>query len=397
MLNPDLKRLKAYPFEQLATLLSGVSPPSDLTAIPLSIGEPQHAPPPAVLDALHQHLGLIAKYPTTKGTLRLREAIADWANARFNLTHAPLDPDRQVIPVNGTREAIFALAQAACDRDSAKRLVVMPNPFYQIYEGAALMAGLDPHYLPIDASGQPDYRAVSDAVWQNTQLMFICTPGNPTGTPLDADTLAFLIEKANTHGFWLASDECYIDIYRNEPPQGILQAAQHLGLSDYARVVAFHSLSKRSNLPGLRSGCITGDARLLKPFLTYRTYHGCSMSLAVQEASVVAWSDETHVEQNRVAYRHKFAEATRILEGVLPATDPGAGFYLWIETPTACDQFARDLYAHTGVTVLPGQYLGRAVDGVNPGAGFVRLALVAEPATCTEAMHRIRDYVEQTQ
>ena len=397
MLNPDLNRLKPYPFEQLTTLLSGVSAPSDLAAIPLSIGEPQHAPPAAVLDALNQHLGLIAKYPTTKGTLRLREAIANWACARFKLTNAPLDPDRHVIPVNGTREAIFALVQAACDRDSSKRLVLMPNPFYQIYEGAALMAGLEPHYLPIDASGQPDYRAVSDTVWQNTQLMFVCTPGNPTGTPLDRETLTFLIEKANAHGFWLASDECYTDIYRDQAPPGILEVAHDLGLTDYDRVVAFHSLSKRSNLPGLRSGSVTGDARLLEPFLTYRTYHGCSMSLAVQEASIVAWSDETHVEQNRVAYRQKFTEATQILDGVLPAKDPGAGFYLWIQTPTACDQFARDLYAHTGVTVLPGQYLGRAVDGVNPGAGFVRLALVAEPATCAEAMHRIRKYVESTQ
>jgi N-succinyldiaminopimelate aminotransferase len=397
MLNPDLNRLQPYPFEQLTALLSDVSPPADLSAIPLSIGEPQHPPPQAVLDAFHQHLGLIAKYPTTQGTLRLREAIATWANRQFQLAHAPLDPERQVIPVNGTREAIFALVQAACDRDSSKRLVLMPNPFYQIYEGAALMAGLEPHYLPIDASGQPNYRAVSDAIWQQTQMLFICTPGNPTGAPLDHDTLAFLIEMANKHGFWLASDECYIDLYRDQPPTSILAVAHAMGLTEYDRVVAFHSLSKRSNLPGLRSGAVTGDAQLLAPFLRYRTYHGCSMSLAVQEASIVAWSDETHVENNRNAYRQKFIEATALLDGVLPAQDPGAGFYLWIKTPTDCDRFARDLYAHTAVTVLPGQYLGRAVEGVNPGAGFVRLALVAQPETCQTAIQRIRHYVESTQ
>ena len=395
MLNPDLDRLKPYPFEQLKQLFAGVTPPADLTPIPLSIGEPQHAPPPEVLEALTAHRDLLAKYPTTKGTQALRETIADWANRRFRLNRRPLDAETEVIPVNGTREAIFAAVQAACDRSADKPLVVMPNPFYQIYEGAALMAGLTPHYLPIDATGQPDYRAVSDTVWQQTQFVFVCTPGNPTGTPLNANTLAFLINKATQYGFWLASDECYSEIYRDSPPEGILQVAHDMGLPDYDRVIAFHSLSKRSNLPGLRSGFVAGDARLLGPFLTYRTYHGCSMSLAVQEASVVAWSDESHVEANRAAYRQKFKDAARLLDGILPIHDPGAGFYLWVKTPVACDRFARELYAKTGVTVLPGQYLGRAVDGVNPGAGFVRMALVAEPTTCATALQRIGTFVKE--
>ena len=392
MLNPDLERLKPYPFEQLSALLSGIQPPAGVTPIPLSIGEPQHAPPQFVLDALTEQMGLIAKYPTTKGTETLRSAIASWLNQRFSLTHSPIDPDTQVIPVNGTREAIFAAVQAAADR-TVGGLLVMPNPFYQIYEGAAFMAGLTPHYLPIDASGQPDYRAVSDRVWADCQFCFICTPGNPSGTVIDEETLEYLINKANTFDFWLASDECYSEIYRNTPPPGLLEVCAQMRHRDYSQCLVFHSLSKRSNLPGLRSGFVAGDASFIAPFLKYRTYHGCSMSMAVQKASELAWSDEDHVIVNRDLYAEKFQAAADILGEQLDSHDPGAGFYLWAKTPTGCDTFSRDLYAATGVTVLPGQFLGREVDGVNPGAGFVRMALVAEPDTCREALLRIQQFM----
>jgi N-succinyldiaminopimelate aminotransferase len=392
MLNPDLERLKPYPFEQLSALLSGIQPPAGVTPIPLSIGEPQHAPPQFVLDALSEHMGLIAKYPTTKGTDTLRFAIASWLNQRFSLTHSPIDPDTQVIPVNGTREAIFSAVQAAADR-TVGGLLVMPNPFYQIYEGAAFMAGLTPHYLPIDVSGQPDYRAVSDHVWADCQFCFICTPGNPSGTVIDEETLEYLINKANKFDFWLASDECYSEIYRNAPPPGLLEVCAQMGHRDYSQCLVFHSLSKRSNLPGLRSGFVAGDASFIAPFLKYRTYHGCSMSMAVQKASELAWSDEDHVIVNRGLYAEKFQAAADILGEQLDSYDPGAGFYLWAKTPTGCDTFSRDLYAATGVTVLPGQFLGRDVDGVNPGAGFVRMALVAEPDTCREALLRIQRFM----
>jgi len=392
MLNPDLQRLQPYPFEQLSALLSGIQPPAGITPIPLSIGEPQHAPPQFVLDALTEHRGLIAKYPTTKGTETLRTAIASWLNQRFSLTHSSIDPETQVIPVNGTREAIFAAVQAAADR-TVGGLLMMPNPFYQIYEGAAFMAGLTPHYLPIDASGQPDYHAVSDRIWADCQFCFICTPGNPSGTVIDEETLEYLINKANEFDFWLASDECYSEIYRNTPPRGLLEVCARMGHHDYSQCLVFHSLSKRSNLPGLRSGFVAGDASFIAPFLKYRTYHGCSISMAVQKASELAWSDEDHVIVNRGLYAEKFQAATDILGEQVDSHDPGAGFYLWAKTPIGCDTFSRDLYAATGVTVLPGQFLGREVDGVNPGAGFVRMALVAEPDTCREALQRIQRFL----
>ena len=392
MLNPDLQRLQPYPFEQLAALFQGVQPPTELQPIPLSIGEPQHRPPQFVLEALSAHMGLIAKYPTTKGSESLRQSIANWLNRRFSLKSAPIDPGKHVIPVNGTREAIFASVQAAVDRDKGG-LVVMPNPFYQIYEGAAFMAGLNPHYLPIDDSGQPDYRAVPDSVWKACQFCFVCTPGNPTGTVLDDETLEFLIEKAHQFDFWLASDECYSEIYRQTPPPGLLEICARVGDDNFSKCMVFHSLSKRSNLPGLRSGFVAGDAAFIAPFLKYRTYHGCSMSMAVQKASELAWSDEDHVTENRALYADKFKAASEILGDRLNTSDPGAGFYLWAKTQGRCDIFSRDLFQATGVTVLPGQYLGREVDGVNPGMGFVRMALVAEPATCREALERINSFI----
>tara|TARA_B100001093_G_C26752935_1_gene982008 strand:+ start:191 stop:1375 length:1185 start_codon:yes stop_codon:yes gene_type:complete len=392
MLNPDLQRLNQYPFEQLAKLLEGVRAPDGLTPIPLSIGEPQHNPPSFVLDTLIEHMGLISKYPTTKGSEALRQSIAKWVNKRFSLERAPVNPETQVIPVNGTREAIFASVQAAANR-TAGALVVMPNPFYQIYEGAALLAGLAPHYLQILPSGQPDYLLVPDSVWKNCQFCFICNPGNPTGMVIGEETLKHLILKAQEFDFWLASDECYSEIYRDSPPPGLLEVCAKAGNSDFSKCIVFHSLSKRSNLPGLRSGFVAGDSKFIEPFLKYRTYHGCSMSLAVQKASELAWSDEQHVINNRALYTDKFDAAAEILEGRMDTCDPGAGFYLWAKTPKACDTFSRDLFEATGVTVLPGQYLGREVNGFNPGSGFVRMALVAEPETCREALQRVNSFI----
>ena len=392
MLNPDLQRLQPYPFEQLAALFADTKTPDDIKSIPLSIGEPQHAPPQFVLDALIEHKGLIAKYPTTRGTNTLRQSIATWLNRRFSLETGPVNPDINVIPVNGTREAIFAAVQAAVDRHVGGTVVV-PNPFYQIYEGAALMAGLSPYYIPITESGQPDYHAVPDAVWKDCQFCFICTPGNPTGTVIDESTLAMLIEKAHQFDFWLASDECYSEIYRNIPPSGLLEVCSSIGNTDFKKCMVFHSLSKRSNLPGLRSGFVAGDAEFIAPFLKYRTYHGCSMSMAVQKASELAWADEEHVIANRAHYAQKFKQAAEILGDRMNINDPDAGFYLWAKTPKDCDTFSRELFEATGVTVLPGQYLGREVDGINPGAGFVRMALVAEPDTCREALERIQTFM----
>lgn len=392
MMNADLDRLYPYPFERLSELLRDVSPPP-LSAIPLSIGEPKHAPPEQVLATLASALPRLGIYPSTKGGLPLREAISTWATARFGLTPGTLTPEHHVLPVNGTREAIFAAVQVATDRASGGT-VLMPNPFYQIYEGAALMAGLTPVYLPITESGQPDFDAVTDAQWAACQYLFVCTPGNPTGTPLSLGTLQQLIGLADRFDFWIGSDECYSELYRDEPPVGLLEACRAMGRDDYRRCMVFHSLSKRSNLPGLRSGFVAGDARFMKAFLTYRTYHGCSMAIPVQEASAVAWGDERHVMTNRAMYREKFIDAERILGPVLPIRDSGYGFYLWVKTPIACDQFARELFATQHITVLPGQYLGRTVDGHNPGAGYVRMALVAEPALCREALERIRTYLE---
>ena len=394
MLNPDLHRLKSYPFEQLNALLKGVSPPPNLQPISLSIGEPQHAIPQFILDAISQYKGLISRYPTTKGTEELRLAIATWLNQRFLLNTCPIDPETQVIPVNGSREAIFAAVQATTDR-SRKGLVLMPNPFYQIYEGAAFMAGLEPHYLAIDTSGQPNYHSVPDSVWADCQFCFICTPGNPSGKTIDLSTLSYLIKKAHEFDFWLASDECYSEIYRNVPPPGLLEACVRSGYTDYKHCLVFHSLSKRSNLPGLRSGFVAGDSNFIELFLKYRTYHGCSMSMVVQKASAIAWSDESHVVANRALYRNKFKVAVDILGDQLRVRDPGAGFYLWAKTSGSCDIFSRDLYASTGVIVLPGQYLGREVLGNNPGAGFFRMALVAEPAVCKEALNRINTFISR--
>lgn len=396
-MNPDLSLLHPYPFEKLATLFKGHAAPTHLKPIALSIGEPKHASPAFVAEAIARHIGGLSNYPTTLGLPVLREAIAQWLTQRFHLKG--VDAGTQVLPVNGTREALFSFTQAVVDRSvSEKPLVLMPNPFYQIYEGAALLAGAEPVFLPCTpATGlQPDFDAVPDSIWARTQLLFICTPGNPTGALLSMATLKKLIALSDRFGFIIASDECYSEIYFDEsqPPAGLLQACAELGRDDFKNCVVFHSLSKRSNLPGLRSGFVAGDAAVLKQYLRYRTYHGSAMPVQHQLASTEVWQDEAHVRDNRALYRDKFARVLAILNPVLPLQMPEAGFYFWARTPGSDEDFARELHAQQAVTVLPGRYLARAgSDGSNPGEGHVRMALVASVAECVEAAERIRSFL----
>ena len=396
-MNTDLQRLQPYPFEKLRALIADVVANPELRPIALSIGEPKHASPQLVMDALRANLDRAAVYPTTGGTPELRASIAEWLTRRFALPTGSLNPETHVIPVNGTREALFSFTQAAVNRDP-EGLVVSPNPFYQIYEGAAFLAGVQPHYLACDASNGfvPEFAAVPEDVWRRCQLLFICTPGNPTGAVIGLDTLKQLIQLADKYDFIIASDECYSEIYApgQLAPVGLLQACADIGRHDFARCVVFHSLSKRSNLPGLRSGFVAGDAALLKPYLTYRTYHGCAMPVHTQLASIAAWQDERHVEDNRAQYQAKFDAVLDIFGGVLDVQRPDAGFYLWPRTPIDDESFTRRLLAEQNVSVVPGRYLSRDVDGYNPGAGRVRMALVAPLAECIEAAQRIRRFVE---
>lgn len=387
-MNPDLQRLHPYPFEKLAALFADLPTPGQ-PPVAFSIGEPQHPAPEFVQQVLRDNTALLRRYPATAGLPELRQAIAGWLTRRFHLQH--ISSDDQVIPVNGTREALFAFAQAMLDREQ-QPLVLMPNPFYQIYEGAALLAGGEPVYLPCtDSTGlQPDFDAVPEATWQRTRLLFICTPGNPTGATLSKAQLQALIQLADKYDFTIASDECYSEIYRDHPPVGLLQACADLGRHDYRRCVVFHSLSKRSNLPGLRSGFVAGDATILGAFLRYRTYHGCAMPVHHQLASIAAWNDEAHVQVNRDLYRAKFDAVLDILGGVLKVSAPDAGFYLWPETPVDDETFASRLKAEENVVVLPGRYLSRTVNGRNPGENRVRMALVAELDQCIEGAERIR-------
>ena len=340
----------------------------------------------------------LALYPTTKGSLELRETISRWLEVRFSLPHLAIDPEANVLPVAGTREALFAFTQAVIDTSTHKPVVISPNPFYQIYEGAAILAGAEPYYLDCrsELGFIPDLSTVPEVIWQRCQLLQICSPGNPTGAVMSLADYEQAIELADKYNFILSSDECYSEVYLQEdnPPLGLLDACQQLGRTDFNRCVVFHSLSKRSNLPGLRSGFIAGDAKVLEAFLSYRTYHGCAMSLPIQEASIAAWSDEAHVVTNRTAYRKKFAAVTDILRGTLEFTDPNASFYLWPKTPIDDEQFARGLYAQQNVTVLPGQYLSRQTATGNPGQNRVRMALVADIDECIEAAKRIVRYVE---
>ncbi|NMM77034.1 succinyldiaminopimelate transaminase [Acidovorax sp. SRB_24] len=397
-MNPLLSHLQPYPFERLRQLFVGVNPPAHLSAISLGMGEPRHATPAFIQEALTAGLGGLASYPATAGEPRLREAFTGWLGRRYGLA---LDPATQVLPVNGSREALFAFAQTVLDPTQGTPVVVCPNPFYQIYEGAALLAGATPYFAPSDPERNfaVDWDSVPDSVWQRTQLLFVCSPGNPTGAVMPLAEWEKLFALSDRHGFVIASDECYSEIYfRDEPPLGGLEAAARLGRSDFKNLVSFTSLSKRSNVPGLRSGFVAGDAALMKAFLLYRTYHGSAMGPAVQAASVAAWGDEAHVADNRAQYRRKFAEVTPILARVMDVRLPDAGFYLWGQVPQQLGlsdtEFARGLLAQYNVTVLPGSYLAREVAGANPGAQRVRMALVAETEECVQAAQRIAQFIQ---
>jgi len=403
-MNPKLSLLQPYPFERLRQLFAGVTPNPALRPISLGIGEPKHATPQMLKDALAGALDTgLTGYPATAGEPTLRQACAAWLQRRYGVT---VNPANQVLPVNGSREALFAFAQTVLDPTQQGATLAFPNPFYQIYEGAALLGGAQPYYVPSVPARNfaVDWDSVPEDVWARTQLIFVCSPGNPTGAVMPLEEWAKLFELSDRFGFVIASDECYSEIYfRDEPPLGGLEAAIKLGRPDFKNLVMFTSLSKRSNVPGLRSGFVAGDAALIKSFLLYRTYHGGAMSPAVQAASVAAWNDEDHVIDNRRQYREKFAAVTPMLSAVMDVALPDAAFYLWAAVPasfhgripglSADEAFARELLAQYNVTVLPGSYLAREAGGVNPGAGRVRMALVAEPAECLEAAGRIVEFV----
>lgn len=395
-MNPDLSRLQPYPFEKLAHLKAGITPPGHKQPISMSIGEPKHAAPSFIGEEIMTHLHGLSHYPATQGSSTLRQAIADWLTWRFYLKPGSLDIERHILPVSGTREALFALAQCVIDRN-LDPLVMMPNPFYQIYEGAALLAGAQPWFLNTteETGFIPNFEAVPEAAWKRCQLLYLCSPGNPTGAVLDAATLAKLIDLADRHDFIIAADECYSEIYLDEdqPPTGLLEVAARLGRDDYRRCIVFHSLSKRSSVPGMRSGFVAGDAEIIREFLLYRTYHGCAMPPATQAASTKAWGDEKHVRMNRALYWQKFAAVLEILAPVMKVTRPAGGFYLWPETPIPDAEFARELYARYNLTVLPGTYLSRTAHGVNPGERRVRMALVAPMEECVEAATRVREFM----
>jgi len=395
-MNPLLQSLQPYPFERLKQLFSTVTPSAKYPPISLGIGEPRHATPQLVLDALASSTSALSSYPATAGLPALRQSCANWVQRRYGLT---LDPDTQTLPINGSREALFAFAQTVVDGSKAGATVVCPNPFYQIYEGSALLAGAQAFYAPSDPAlnFNVEWGKVPEAVWKNTQLLFVCSPGNPTGSVMPLADWKTLFELSDRYGFVIASDECYSEIYfREEPPLGGLEASYKLGRTNYKNLVAFTSLSKRSNVPGMRSGFVAGDANLLKQFLLYRTYHGSAMSGLVQAASIAAWNDEAHVVANRDMYRQKFAAVTPLLAQVLDVKLPDAGFYLWAAVPGGDDQaFARDLLAQYNVTVLPGSFLAREAQGFNPGAGRIRMALVAETQECMQAAQRIVEFVQR--
>jgi N-succinyldiaminopimelate aminotransferase len=390
--NPRLQSLQPYPFEKLRNLFEGVKPNPGLAHISLGIGEPRHPTPELIKRALSENLAKLAAYPPTAGGDALRQAIAEWLVSRYGLRG--IDWKTEVLPVNGSREALFAFAQTVVD-PRGDAVVVCPNPFYQIYEGAALLAGARPHYVKTtaDRGFAPDYASIPQDVWRRTQLLYVCSPGNPTGKVLGLADWNEIFALADRHGFVVASDECYSEIYFDEaaPPLGALQAAAQLGRG-FERLVIFSSLSKRSNVPGMRSGFVAGDAAVLKAFLLYRTYHGGAMNPAVQEASIAAWRDEAHVRENRRKYAEKFARVTPMMQTAVEVERPDAGFYLWARTPIEDIEFGRRLYAEQHLTVLPGSFLARSSGGANPGAGYVRMALVAEIDECLEAARRIVEF-----
>ena len=395
-MNPLLQRLHPYPFERLRELTRGIQPSTAHRPISLGIGEPRHPTPPLVEQALVGALAGLSSYPATAGEPALREAVAGWLQRRYNVS---IDPHTQVLPVNGSREALFALAQTVVDASRPGATVVCPNPFYQIYEGAALLAGAQTAFANSDPARNFAVRwdDIDDATWARTQLLYVCSPGNPTGAVMPQAEWARLFELSDRHGFVIASDECYSEIYfGDEPPLGSLQAAAALGRSDFRRLIAFTSLSKRSNVPGMRSGFVAGDASLIKQFLLYRTYHGSAMSTVVQRASIAAWNDEAHVVANRSLYRQKFDRVTPLLAGVLDVQLPDAGFYLWAGAPGGDDvAYALGLLAQYNVAVLPGSLLARPAHGLNPGAGRIRLALVAGTEECVEAAERIVQFTKE--
>jgi N-succinyldiaminopimelate aminotransferase len=395
VMNPALASLHPYPFERLRVLLAGAQPPAHLPHIALSIGEPKHPSASLVLQAMSTELQTLGTYPSTQGLPQFRQTVAQWLTRRFGLPAGTVDAETMVLPVNGTREALFAFVQTVIDRERAP-VVVMPNPFYQIYEGAALLAGAEPYFMPSTAPDDylPDLDAVPEAIWRRCQLLFLCSPGNPTGVVASLAYLQRALQLAQRYDFIVACDECYSEIYFDEaaPPPGLLQAAQAAGHTSFERCMVFHSLSKRSSVPGLRSAFVAGDPQLIKAFLLYRTYHGCAMSVHTQLVSIPAWNDEAHVIENRRLYRQKFATVVPILQTVLPVDMPPASFYLWPRVPDD-ERFTRELFERQHITVLPGSYLGRVIPGGNPGLGRVRISLVASVDECVSAAERIRQYV----
>lgn len=405
-MNHNLAHLHPYPFAKMATLLADSKPASGYSEIKLGIGEPKHEPPAFVLDVLRENLDKISRYPTTNGMFELRQTIAHWLEKRFFLSH--VDANTQVLPVMGTREAIFSFVQAVINHDTADNestsssasnaspLVVMPNPFYQIYEGAAILAQATPHFVPctLDNDFKGDYRAVPKDVWARTQLVFVCSPNNPTGSVMTMEDWEYLIRLSDQYGFVIASDECYSELYFDTAPIGLLQACANLGRRNFKNCIVFHSLSKRSNLPGLRSGFVAGDAKILQSYLQYRTYQGCAMPIPHQLASIAAWQDEKHVAHNRSLYQEKFALWMSELGELLDLRMPEAGFYFWIKVPEPFDGddevFVKALYEQANIHALAGRYLSREVDGNNPGKGYVRVALVASVEESREAINRIR-------
>lgn len=394
-MNPDLARLHPYPFEKLRALYADAAPSARYEPISLSIGEPKHPTPEFIKRTLAENLAGLAAYPATAGSDSLREAIAEWLQRRYRLPH--VDAATQVLPVNGSREALFAIAQTVIDR-TRDPVVICPNPFYQIYEGAALLAGATPYYVNArrDNGFAIDYADVPAEIWPRVQLLYCCSPSNPTGRVMDLDEWRRLFELSDQYGFVIVSDECYSELYLDEahPPLGALEAARRLDRTDFARLVIFSSLSKRSNVPGMRSGFVAGDAQVMKRFLLYRTYHGSAMSPAIQEASEAAWRDEAHVVENRALYRKKFAAARKLIAAPLETYMPAGGFYLWIRTPIDDTAFTRGLHAAYNVAVLPGSYLAREAHGINPGAQYVRVALVAPPDECLEGLRRLNAYAQ---
>ncbi|MBF0423598.1 MAG: succinyldiaminopimelate transaminase [Magnetococcales bacterium] len=393
-MNTALHGLQPYPFEKLAVLLQDITPEPGRTAINLSIGEPRHPVASFIREIMAASLDGISRYPTTRGELGLRQAAGRWLERRFGLVSGSVDPEREVLPVNGTREALFSIVQAVVDFPEGGRkkpYVLMPNPFYQIYEGATIMAGAIPVHVPATAANGflPDYAALPADILARTQLLFLCSPANPTGAVTSTEELKKLLRLADTYHFTLAADECYSEVWYQEPPPGLLKVAQDQGRNGFERCLVFHSLSKRSNMPGARSGFVAGDATILEHYFKLRTYTGCATPPFIQQAAIAAWNDEAHVEDNRVQYRQKLSDALEILRSVLPVEAPRAGFYLWLEVPGGGETFTRQLFQRHHVTVLPGAYLGRGAGRDNPGAPYIRVALVQPREETREGIRRI--------